>query len=99
MIERGLRACLIILAILFLARKWGVDLTAMAAQDTFAMQVIRGIFSAAVMVLGADFIWHISRTVIDRKIADESNPGEPGSEEARRKARMRTCCRSLRMYS
>lgn len=95
-IERGIRAALIIAAILFLAWTWGVDLTAMAAQDTFAMRLIRGAFSAVVIALIADFLWHVGKTIIDGRIMDSSNPGDAGTEEARQRARMRTLLPILR---
>lgn len=95
-IERGIRASLIIAAVVFLAWGWGVDLTAMAAQDTFAMRLIRGAFSAIVIALVADFIWHIGKTVIDLRISEASSAGDPGTEEARRRARIRTLLPILR---
>lgn len=89
-VERGVRAALVIAAILFLAHKLGVDFNAMTAQDTFLTRVMRGSLSAIVIVLAADFIWHVVKTLIDKRMAAAAVQGEPGTELARRNARIRT---------
>ncbi|MFO1121913.1 MAG: mechanosensitive ion channel family protein [Hyphomicrobiales bacterium] len=89
-VERGLRAALIIAAIVFLAGKLGIDFTAMTAQDTVLTRVLRGALSAIVILLTADFLWHIIRTIIESKIVEASQSGETGTEAARRKDRIRT---------
>jgi small-conductance mechanosensitive channel len=89
-VERGVRAALIIAAVLFLADRLGVDFTAMTAQDTFLTRVMRGALSAVVILLVADFIWHVAKTLIDQRIAAAGVPGEPGTEMARRNSRIRT---------
>jgi moderate conductance mechanosensitive channel len=43
-----------------------------------------------VIVLLADFAWHVLRALIDRKIADARAEGAPDAEEARRRSRVRT---------
>ncbi|WP_246737632.1 mechanosensitive ion channel family protein [Nordella sp. HKS 07] len=89
-VERGVRAGLIIAAVVFLAHKLDVDFTAMTAQDTFLTRVMRGALSAIVILLVADFIWHVAKTLIDKRIASASSGGEPGTELARRNSRIRT---------
>lgn len=89
-VERGVRAALIIAAVLFLADRLGVDFTAMTAQDTFLTRVMRGALSAIVILLVADFIWHVAKTLIDQRIAAAGVQGEPGTELARRNSRIRT---------
>jgi small-conductance mechanosensitive channel len=89
-IERGVRAVLVIGAVVFLGHKLGIDFTAITAQDTIFTRIMRGIFSAVVIILAADFFWHIAKTLIDRKMAEASELGEPGTEVARRRARVRT---------
>ena len=89
-IERGVRAILIIAAVVFLGHKLGIDFTAITAQDTIFTRIMRGIFSAVVILLAADFFWHIAKTVLDRKMVEASELGEPGTEVARRRARIRT---------
>src|SRR5262249_23294621 len=69
-INRAIRALFIIAAIFILAWGWDVDLTMMADRDTFVVRLVRGIFTAVVIALIADFIWHIGRTLIDKRITD-----------------------------
>jgi moderate conductance mechanosensitive channel len=95
-LERGLRAALIIGAALLLAYAWQIDLVALTASDTLFTRLVRGALTATVIVLLADFAWHVMKTVIDRKLAEAQNLGEPNSEDARRRARMRTLLPILR---
>ncbi|MFO0994539.1 MAG: mechanosensitive ion channel family protein [Hyphomicrobiales bacterium] len=89
-IERGVRAALVIAAVIFLGHKLGIDFTAMTAQDTILTRIMRGAFSAIVILLAADFFWHVAKTLIDRKMEEASVLGEVGTELARRRARVRT---------
>jgi small-conductance mechanosensitive channel len=89
-VERGVRVALILAAVFLLTWAWGIDVMAMAGQDSFAMRAVRGAFSAVVILLLADFVWHIGSTVIDRKLAEANSPGEVAIDESRRRARVRT---------
>ncbi|MGQ0674757.1 MAG: mechanosensitive ion channel domain-containing protein [Rhodospirillales bacterium] len=89
-LERGLRAALIIVAALVLAHVWGVDLGQLASRDTAFSRFVSGAVSAVVIVLLADFAWNVLKTLIDRKLADAVAQGQLHSEEARRRARLRT---------
>jgi small-conductance mechanosensitive channel len=89
-LERGLRALLIIGAALVLGHVWGLDLGRLAASDTLVTRLLRGTLSAVVIVLVADFAWHVVRAMIDRKLAEASSGLQPSDEEVRRRARIRT---------
>jgi small-conductance mechanosensitive channel len=89
-LERGLRAALIIGAALFLVYVWGIDLGQLTSRDTTFSRLASGALSAVVIVLLADFAWHVLKTLIDRKLAEASATGNVHSEEARRSARIRT---------
>jgi small-conductance mechanosensitive channel len=93
---RGLRALFIIGAALLLAWAWQIDLGALTARDTMATHLLRGLLNAVVILLVADFAWHVLKALIDHKIAEAQNPGEPDSDEARRRARLRTLLPILR---
>ena len=95
-LERGLRAALIILAALFLAYVWDIDLIQLTARDTFATRLIRGGLSAIVIVLVADFLWRLARALIDRKLTSAAPADNLEVEEARRRARLRTLLPILR---
>ena len=95
-LERGLRAVVVIGAALLLAYVWQIDLIALTASDTVATRLIRGALSAVVIVLVADFVWNLAKALIDRKIAEAMMAGSFDSEEARRRARLRTLLPILR---
>jgi small-conductance mechanosensitive channel len=95
-LERGLRAALIILAALSLAYAWDIDLIQLTARDTVATRLIRGSLSAIVIILVADFLWRLVRALIDHKIAGAIGAADVDSEEARRRARLRTLLPILR---
>jgi small-conductance mechanosensitive channel len=88
--ERGLRATLIIGAALLLAHAWQVDLGALTASDTLFTRVVHGAVKAIVILLLADFAWHVMKAAIDRKLAEAHDVAHPNTDEARRRARLRT---------
>ena len=89
-LERGLRALLIIGAAVVLARAWHVDFAQMTSRDTLPIRLTRGVLSSIVILLVADFIWQVTKTLIDRRLARMAAMSPPGSEEALRQARVRT---------
>jgi small-conductance mechanosensitive channel len=95
-LERGLRAAWIIAAALLLAHAWDLQLGALAAEDTAVNRLLRGALTAVVIVLVADFAWNVLRALIDRKLAEAQDPGEPDTDEAHRRARIRTLLPILR---
>jgi small-conductance mechanosensitive channel len=89
-LDRALRALLIIGAALLLAHMWQIDIFELASRDTTASRMASGVLSAVVIVLLADFSWHVLKTLIDRRLAEAAVQGQAHSEEARRRARVRT---------
>jgi moderate conductance mechanosensitive channel len=90
-LERGLRAALIIGAIYFVAGLWEIDLASLAARETLATWLLAGALNAVIILLMADLLWHVSRVLIDGRVAAAGRAeAEIGSEEARRRARIRT---------
>jgi moderate conductance mechanosensitive channel len=89
-VERGLRAVLLIGGAYLIAWLLGLDLAAMTMRDTMATRLLRGAINAVVIVLLADFAWHVARAWIDCRLAEASAGGEAEAEEARRRARLRT---------
>ncbi len=89
-LERGLRALLIIGAAAVLAWGWGIDLVHLAGQDTLFARLVHGALSAVIILLLADLLWQATKTAIDRKLAEAGDLGQPNTDEARRRARMRT---------
>ena len=95
-VERGLRAVLLIGGAYLIAWVLGLDLVAMTMRDTMATKLLRGAINAVVIVLIADFAWHIARAWIDCKLVEARDAGEPDADEARRRARLRTLLPILR---
>ena len=91
-LERGIRALLFIAAAAILAWGWGIDLMQhlTAAEDTLFSRLIHGALSAIIILLVADVLWHATKTAIDRKLAEVADPGQPSTDEARRRGRLRT---------
>jgi len=95
-VERGVRALLVVAAVLVLARAWGFDFVALTASDAPSTRLARGALHAIVILLAADFAWHLVRAMIDRKLAEARAHDEPDSDDARRQARLRTLLPILR---
>ena len=89
-LERGLRALLIIGTAAVLAWAWGLDTHILGKEDTLFARLIHGALSAAIILLVADLLWQATKTAIDRKLAEAEDLGQPNTDEARRRARMRT---------
>ncbi len=95
-LERGLRAGLIIAAALLLAKGWHIDLGELTQSDTVFTRLLRGVLTAVMIALVADFAWHVLKTLIDRKLIEAQDLGRPDTDEAHRKARLRTLLPILR---
>jgi small-conductance mechanosensitive channel len=95
-LERGLRAALLIGGAYLIAWTLGVDFGALTAQDTLAMRLLRGAINVVVIVLLADFAWHLARAWIDCRLAETAAAGEVAADEVRRRARLRTLLPILR---
>ncbi|MET0528837.1 MAG: mechanosensitive ion channel family protein [Microvirga sp.] len=89
-LSRGLRALLIVGAVLLLAHAWNVDLVEMTSRDTLATRLLRGALSSVVILLVADLVWQVVRTLIDRRLARAEAVTADSGEAASRRARLRT---------
>ena len=79
-----------------LAWGWQIDLVALAATDSLGTRLLRGALNAVVIVLAADFLWHVMKALIDARLAASLGTAHPESREARRQARLRTLLPILR---
>jgi small-conductance mechanosensitive channel len=89
-LQHGIRALLIIGAATVLAWGWDVDLVHLSDQDTSFTRIAHGVLTTVVILLIADVVWHAAKAAIDRKLAHTTDFGQPNTEEARRRARLRT---------
>ena len=94
--ERGLRALLIIGAAFLLAWSWGMGLGQITGGTTISMRLLAGALNAVVILLLADFAWHLLRTFIDRQLATTDGGPHAEGAEASRQARLRTLLPILR---
>ncbi|EWY38704.1 mechanosensitive ion channel protein [Skermanella stibiiresistens SB22] len=95
-LERGARAVVLIGAALLLSRAWNIDLIELSSRDTTPTRLLRGVLNASLIVLVADLAWHVAKAVIDGKLAQPRELGDPDGEEARRLSRLRTLLPILR---
>jgi small-conductance mechanosensitive channel len=95
-VDRGLRAALLIGGAYLIAWFLGLDVAAMTMRDTMATRVLRGVINAVVILLLADFAWHLARAWIDSRLAEANAAGEAHADEIRRRARLRTLLPILR---
>lgn len=89
-LERGLRALIVVGAVFLLARAWGVEVGDLTTGDSVWTRLTRGAASAVVIGLVADLVWQILRAVIDRRLAEARGDGPVDEDEARRRARLNT---------
>jgi len=89
-IERGIRAVLIIGAVFILAWGWGIDLAHLRGQETWIGRLVDSALTVIVILLIADLVWHAAKAAIDRRLAESADLGQPNTDEARRRARIRT---------
>jgi small-conductance mechanosensitive channel len=89
-IERGARALLIVGAVFFLLWAWGLDIRDLTGADNSSSRLVMALINIAIIVIVFDFIWHVGHTAIDRYIAEAAMDGAATTDEARRRARLRT---------
>ncbi|PDT84475.1 mechanosensitive ion channel family protein, partial [Sinorhizobium sp. BJ1] len=95
-LERGLRSLLLIGGAYLIASLLGLDFGTLAARDTMATHLIRGLLNAFVVILLADFTWRMTSTWIDRKLMQTAVGDAVDPDELRRSARLRTLLPVLR---
>jgi small-conductance mechanosensitive channel len=67
-----------------------MPLSALSGRDTGWSLLVHGLLSAVVIVLVADVLWQAAKAAIDRKLAEAADAGMPNTDDARRRARVRT---------
>ena len=94
-LERGLRTLLIVGAIFWLAYVWHIDVGDIASSDTLVTRIVRGLITATIVILVADFLWNVIKAVIDTRV---HRRGQRGRIDARggppARALAHACCRS-----
>jgi small-conductance mechanosensitive channel len=89
-IDRAVRATLIFGAIAVLAWGWNLSLTGLADNQDLVSRLARSALSVLAIFLLGDLAWQLIKTMIDSKLANMPELGEPGQAEAVNAAKMRT---------
>ena len=95
-VERGARTVLIVGAAFILAWGWGIDLGELARGETGLGRLAGAAIGIVLIVMLADFCWHVAKTAIDAHLYIARNADHADPEELRRRARMYTLLPILR---
>lgn len=90
LLDRGLRAVIVALAALWLARMLGMEASSMATGETMVDKIARGILQGVIVMLVADLIWAFSKAQIEARLATTFDVSSASEEEKSRAARLRT---------
>jgi small-conductance mechanosensitive channel len=71
--RQGLRAAIVLIAVLWLAFVLRVNPGVLAASDEFASRITRGVLHSIVILLLADLTWHVAKAFIDRALVIDTN--------------------------
>ena len=96
LVERGVRAAIIAVAILWPAMIMQVNPTAMT-QDAEASRIIRGVLGGIIIILCADIVWQIAKALINHRLA-RARAAEGSEAEVARSSRLLTLLPILRNF-
>ena len=104
-VDRGLRAVVILGGLWLLSWGWGLDVVEIAGRDTPSTRLLVGALHAIVILLLADLVWQLVRQAIDGQLRRAGPAGGHGDahgaaaspEELRRRGRIRTLLPILRI--
>ena len=90
-VERAIRLMLFAVGAWFVIRGFGVDMNMMTASDNLGARFLRSLLRAVAILLVADLIWQVAKTMIDRSLAHAAVEGSADPAEViRRRQRIRT---------
>jgi moderate conductance mechanosensitive channel len=96
LVERVLRAAIILAAIWIVARGWDVSFSALAAETDTVNRFGRSMVIVLIILLGIDLVWNLLKTIIDAAIEKSRTPGLTGSSEEVRRSKIRTLLPPIR---
>lgn len=96
LIERSVRAAIIVLAMLWLGLVLQLHAT-MAMQEAVTSRIIRGVLSGVVILLVADLVWQIAKALIARRL-ERAQIEEGSAAETARSGRLLTLLPILRNF-
>jgi hypothetical protein len=74
-----------------------IDLVEMTGRDTLLTRLLRGSLSSVVILLVADLIWQVVKSLIDRRLSQTETLSPPGTEAAVSRRGCGRFCRSSAM--
>ncbi|MCW5736310.1 MAG: mechanosensitive ion channel family protein [Enhydrobacter sp.] len=90
LVEQGSRALIVVGGILVLLWAWQLDVGSLAQHDDAFARLLRGGLHALIILLVADLAWQLFKAVTDSTLAKAQATEGIDSDEARRRARVRT---------
>jgi len=96
LVERVLRATVILAAIWIVARGWDVSFTALAAETDSLNRFGRSMVIVLMILLAIDLVWNLLKTIIDAAIERSKTPGQVGTAEEVRRSKIRTLLPPIR---
>ncbi len=96
LVERVLRAVIILGAIFTVAAGWNVSFSALAAEADSLNRFGRSMVIVLMILLALDLVWHLLKTIIDAAIDKSRTPGLPGTAEEVRRSKIRTLLPPIR---
>ncbi len=90
LIVRGARALVVAVAVLWLSRILQLHPGTMTQDNAVGSQIMRGVLRGAIILLGADLLWHLTKAYINRSLEIASGNEVVSAAEAARRGRMRT---------
>jgi small-conductance mechanosensitive channel len=96
LVERVLRAAIILAAIWIVARGWDVSFSALAAETDTVNRFGRSMVIVLMILLAIDLVWNLLKTIIDAAIEKSRAPGPAGSSDEVRRSKIRTLLPPIR---
>ena len=99
-VERGMQAIVLIIAVAAMVHVWHLDMTTMTSMDTPITRVVRGLLEALLILVIADLFWQVVRVLIDTQLAGDVSLTDALDDDAlRRRARLHTLLPVLRNFA
>jgi len=90
LIVRGVRALVILIAVLWLGLMLRLHPGTLAEDNTAVTQLMRGALQGIITLLVADLLWQLAKAYIDRKLEIAATDEQVDAAEAARRGRLRT---------
>lgn len=90
LLARGIRALIIAVAVGWLALSWHADADALIHRNPAAAALLYGLLKSVIVLLLADFVWHLARTAIEARLTVPDASEEDGPAHRMTATRLHT---------